>query len=907
MSSVRTLLQASSRATAQEREHRGIEALRSLGWPAHAVQGVHGNVGNVRLLEVATAYEPRALLVFTEAASDGLPVSLAYSREAPFTLWWHPEGIGLLETTRWDRYPGDLPLLRADADDAAAAEDIFSLLAPESVTTGRPSLYAEGGRRRDELHETLGNALAELRLQVAQAGVYASANVDERDTSLLRLFHQMLFARFQEDRGRPASSIRIPMLLDSPHPQELLAQALREYGERLNSELFADPGLDVLDLPANSLRRVAAAMVEPWERLRLNFSISRAEIAGRLYQSYLRRTPSTEESDRESQRALFPVVASIDQREKAASYYTPEAVARELARQTLLPWLLENAPSRPEDVRVLDPACGSGAFLIAAYRVLVEYFEDRHGGELPSKDREEILRRSIFGADADPRALGLTQVQLLEEAHLDQQPLPKLEQNLFQGDSLLAPPGADAAPGAIPWGRIVEHQGPFQVVLGNPPFGAQVSLPRRLPVVARREARDRFPAFRAWGSDYAYLFLALALELRADGGAVGLVLPRTMLDGRTGQRIRSELARHDVATIVDCRGLRLFPDVGAYVALVTLRPSTDTEVIAVKDSRADPGLVLEELGWPEVRTLTTTLRVEHTELAREAERGWGAFRLRWFNELAKEVRREVEPLTLPSGRGVSRRLVQGTQPGDLKRFVFARDAWREITRGQEFVVEGQAIPAEHLPRLARAQHIRPFMIEDSGARLFVPFTNDRTVPQGDVKALLDEIGGLPANAQPGDLETLRGPKVLIRAFGREPAAVADRRGEWMTLKGTAGALALRLERATQTQLAGAAALLNSALYQWLLHGFGRPRSDETVELMVSDVAELPWPTLSMSEWRDLSKAGKQVASGLHEKSAIARIEAYRRARRELDQLTFDLLEVSKTLRAVVLGELTRLA
>jgi len=519
MSSVRTLLRTSSRARTQDREQRGREALRSLGWPAHAVQGVHGNVGNLRLLEIATAGEPRALLVLSDATSDGLPVALAYSREAPFTLSWQPEGIELLETTRWDRYPGDVPLLTADAGDAAAAEDIFSLLAPESVVAGRPSLYARGGHRRPIRRE--------LRLQVAQAGVYASADVDERDTSLLRLFHQMLFVRFQEDRGRPASSVRISSLLDATHPQELLAQALREYEQRLNSELFADPGLDVLELPAEALRRVAAAMVEPWERLRLNFSISRAEIAGRLYQSYLRRTPSTQETEREFRPALFPVVASIDQREKAASYYTPEAVARELARQTLLPWLIENTPASPADVRVVDPACGSGAFLLAAYRVLVEYFEDVRGSELSSEEREEILRCSIFGADADPRALGLAQVQLLEEAQLDEQPLPKLEQNLFQGDSLLAPPGADATPGAVRWGPIVERHGPFQVVIGNPPFGAQMS---RLSVVARQEARDHFPVFRTWGSDYAYLFLALALELRADGGAVGLVLPRTMLD-----------------------------------------------------------------------------------------------------------------------------------------------------------------------------------------------------------------------------------------------------------------------------------------------------------------------------------------------------------------------------------------
>jgi hypothetical protein len=902
--SIRTLLRTSGGV--EDRERRGREALQALGWEDHAIQPVHGNVGDVRLLQLAMAGEPRALLVLADEASIAYPVSLAYSREARFTLSWHLEGIDLLETARWDAFPGDVPLLAAEAGDAATAEDIFDLLSPRSIASGRPALFARGGRKRDELHEALGNALASLRLRVAQDGVYASADVDERDSALLRLFHQMLFVRFQEDRGRAASDIRLATLLDAGQPQDLLARALGDYEARLNSELFADPGIDVRELPEDALRLVVRAMVEPWERLRLNFSISRAEIAGRLYQSYLKRTPSTEDQARAASQTLFPVVETIDEQERAASYYTPEAVARELTRQTLIPWLEANRPGTPSAVRVLDPACGSGAFLIAAYRVLVDYFEALEGGQLSSKQREEILRSSIFGADVDPRALGLAQVQLLEEAQLDDLPLPKLEQNLFAGDSLLAPPGTEPAAGAVQWSSIVDALGCFNVIIGNPPFGAQMSLPRRLSVVDRQQARDRFPQFRAWGTDYAYLFLALALELRNDGGAIGLVLPRTILDGRTGERIRSELAEHDVSTIVDCRGLRLFPDVAAYVTLMTLRPSADTEVVAVNDSRTDAGLVLEELSWPESRTLTRSIRLRREALAEEAARGWGAFRLRWFTELIGELGRETAPLTPPEGRGETRYVVQGTQPGDLKRFVFESDAWREADDGRTLLVAGHAVPRAYLPTLVRGEQIRPFAIDDAATRVFVPFTKERTLSDDKgVRGLLDAIGGLPANPQPGDLETLRGRKVLIRAFGREPSAVVDRRGDWMTLKGVAGALALRIEGATLTELAGAASLLNSALYQWLLHGFGRPRSDETIELMVSDVADLPWPELNGTEWRQLSEAGRTVVGSLREKAAVARMEAYRRARRDLDGLVFELLGVSTALQATVREELVR--
>jgi hypothetical protein len=100
-------------------------------------------------------------------------------------------------------------------------------------------------------------------------------------------------------------------------------------------------------------------------------------------------------------------------------------------------------------------------------------------------------------------------------------------------------------------------------------------------------------------------------------------------------------------------------------------------------------------------------------------------------------------------------------------------------------------------------------------------------------------------------------------------------------------------------------LLNAALYQWLLRGFGKPRRDETVELAVSDVAALPWPELSDASWGRLARHVSRVRKALENADPYARLDRYWAERQALDDRVFELLDVGPRLRAVVQAELVR--
>ncbi|MDZ4254053.1 MAG: N-6 DNA methylase, partial [Sulfuritalea sp.] len=84
----------------------------------------------------------------------------------------------------------------------------------------------------------------------------------------------------------------------------------------------------------------------------------------------------------------------------AGEFYTPRAVTQFIVEQV--------NPNLKKRETILDPACGSGSFLIRAYETLLEHHAARMGGDIGHLDtriRERILRRNIFGVDLDPQAV----------------------------------------------------------------------------------------------------------------------------------------------------------------------------------------------------------------------------------------------------------------------------------------------------------------------------------------------------------------------------------------------------------------------------------------------------------------------------------------------------------------------
>ncbi|MEX2292101.1 MAG: N-6 DNA methylase [Mycobacteriales bacterium] len=875
----------------------------TLGWPDSALQPV-GRRTDRSLLLVHLAGTPAILLTATEAEEspeDQLQTaSLGYSSEAPLALAVTLSTMTLHRPVQWAETPGDSPVATAKRVAAASARSLLTLLSPAAVSTGT----AVSGRKglHPPLHTHLARALASLRAAVLQEALLAGGD-PVSDLGLLGLFHKLLFVRVSEDRhDAPDNAARVSELLADRDPRAGLTLLLQAYERHYDSELFESPSPRPQDLPATPVRELLTSMVEPWERLRLDFSLTRSDLSGRLYESYLGLRPGKAAQTE----TLFDGVDLSDQRARTSAYYTPAPLARRVVEEALRPWLEQRRPQQPQDVGVLDPACGSGAFLLAAFRELRDYFERLHGRSLSADERRQLLTTSIHGADIDMAALMLARVHLLEEADLGSVRLPDLSVNLLWGDSLASPPWApatvstqgDASALPLDWRSWLAASGGVDVVLMNPPFGAQRGYGQRADAAQRATLRELYPRTRQWGTDLAARFIELVPGLLRPGGAAGFVLPRTLLHGPSGSGARELLLELGVQRLLDLRGAPVFPSAAAQVCVVATMQGLDSPEVQcefVLDSRG-PTLQLLDQSLPDTRQLTAAVTPSRAEL--RSNDSWAPFALRWRTELSQDVRAALAPLG-----DTDVRVVQGTQTGANDRFLLSPDRLAELAE----LTDPERLHAQ-APLLLRGREIRPYRAVASGDRLLLP-TPVRSLDRAELDLVVEVCGGYPKNVQPGALDVLLGPKVLLAGFRREPAAVADLAGDYIIVKGAGGGVAFGAPsmpaRARAQWLLGVEVLLNSALYQWWLRGTGAPRHDETIELSIEQLRTMPWPQLAPTDWSTLARAGTAVRRALTLESPRGRTEAYWAARAEADALVDAVLDVQPRLSELVRDELLR--
>ena len=239
------------------------------------------------------------------------------------------------------------------------------------------------------------------------------------------------------------------------------------------------------------------------------------------------------------------------------AFYTPAGIVRLIVENTI-GRLCEGRT----DIKVLDPACGDGAFLAGAYAYLLNH--------LPAPDKGRILLNSVYGVDVDESALDAARLDLLKAAGVGARAKElDLRSNLKHGDSLLGPDFKDG----IDWHREFPEameRGGFDAVIGNPPWA---SLAGRFRTGAYSEAEIDYLRRRFGGNSYMpnvfEFFVYQGLELTRPGGYFSFIVPDRLAFNSQFAELREHLlTRAELLLLV--YGVP-FPGVAADTIIFVLR------------------------------------------------------------------------------------------------------------------------------------------------------------------------------------------------------------------------------------------------------------------------------------------------------------------------------------------------
>jgi hypothetical protein len=345
----------------------------------------------------------------------------------------------------------------------------------------------QGGRVREHLREGVEACIKQLadgflrqpHNNELRQEIKSSLTPEALYHQLLRLVYRLLFLLVSEERGLISNAplyrenygiTRLRRLLEqhaaySEHHDLWLGLRLLWHVFRneklaevlgvapLNGELFEELRLDSCVISNRDLLQALWHLC--WYResssappRRVNYAALDVEELGSVYESLLEFHPQVYGSNP----PRFELAATGSERRTTGSHYTPTELVLPLIHHALEPVLVEKlataqTPAQREavilSIRVLDPACGSGHFLLAAARRLgKELARVRSGEEEPAPEHireatRDVITHCIYGVDKNPLAVELCKVALWLEGHTAGKPLTFLDHRIRCGDSLV--------------------------------------------------------------------------------------------------------------------------------------------------------------------------------------------------------------------------------------------------------------------------------------------------------------------------------------------------------------------------------------------------------------------------------------------------------------------------------------
>ncbi|MGA8148173.1 MAG: N-6 DNA methylase [Gallionellaceae bacterium] len=475
-------------------------------------------------------------------------------------------------------------------------DEITAIFSKDAVLKGSFDKFAvsnKGKRGTTEVDSAFLEEIENWRNLLAHNIALRNANLTQRELNFAvqQTIDRIIFLRICEDRGIEPYG-RLMGLQNGVNVYGRLRELFREADDRYNSGLFhfkREKGreeapdeltlnLVIDDKPLKEIFKNLYYPDCPYE-----FSVLGAEILGSVYEQFLGKVIRLTAGNR-------AVVEDKPEVKKAGGvYYTPTYIVDYIVAHTVGKLLEGKSVKQAAGITVLDPACGSGSFLIGAYQYLLDWYlkryledgADKHargksarlyhgaGGtwRLTTAEKKRILLEHIYGVDIDTQAVEVTKLSLLLkvlEGDSDQtlnaqmklfheRVLPDLAHNIQCGNSLIGPDFYDGQLdldeetvqriNVFDWQAAfprVFKAGGFDAVIGNPPyiFTRELFTPEERSYYASTYKMG-------WEKQNTYLFfMERLLLLVSNNGNGGYIVPNSWLTIESAKLLRAEFVKH---------------------------------------------------------------------------------------------------------------------------------------------------------------------------------------------------------------------------------------------------------------------------------------------------------------------------------------------------------------------------
>ena len=505
-------------------------------------------------------------------------------------------------------------------------DEIAAIFSRDAILKGSFDKYVESTKRKRGTAEVDDAFLKEIenwRDRLARNIALRNPDLSTRELNyaVQRTIDRIIFLRICEDRGIESYG-QLRGLQNGTRVYPRLCQIFHRADERYNSGLFhfrrekerPEPpddltlGLTIDDKVLKEIFKDLYYPESPYE-----FSVLPADILGHVYEQFLGKVIRLTPGHRAK------VEDKPEVKKAGGVYYTPTYIVDYIVKNTVGKLLEGKTPRQVAKLRILDPACGSGSFLLGAYQTLLdwhlkwyqEHDPEKHakgrspkvylgpGGEwrLTTAEKKRILLNNIHGVDIDPQAVEVTKLSLLlkvlegENAetlvkHLKlfhERALPDLGNNIKCGNSLIGPDFYEDKQlslldgeeryriNAFDWEAEFPEimlAGGFDVVIGNPPYGGVISPAERKYFKTHYRYQDAEDLYLLFLEHYHYLLKHNAL--------LGVIVSNTWLQSVTYRKIRIFLTTH-------FRWQRIL-----YLPQKVFRAVVDTHVLIFRKQPFDP-------------------------------------------------------------------------------------------------------------------------------------------------------------------------------------------------------------------------------------------------------------------------------------------------------------------------------